>query len=36
MRPLTDEEIVMVAGDERILAFQRARAVVLAMGKKPT
>lgn len=29
LRPLTDEEIVMVAGDKRILAIQRARTKVL-------
>jgi hypothetical protein len=35
LRPLTDREMVEVAGDERIIAIQKARAVIFATGQKP-
>jgi hypothetical protein len=34
LRELTDEEIVDIAGDERVLAIQRARAVYIAIKGK--
>jgi hypothetical protein len=35
MRPLTDEEMIYVAGDEVILAIQKARELMAKHGVKP-
>jgi hypothetical protein len=35
LRALTDAEMTAVAGDERIIAIQKARALAFAIGLKP-